>query len=97
MPSGPDEVLPICIDYTSAPVRCSWRIKNAPSMSFTGSPFRLVFCGGCFKAIVPLIILRAENVRIENANSLWFGAGKEKGGSLGLPRARNSVYDAPIS
>src|SRR5215475_2045736 len=48
MPSGPDEGLPICISSTSVPAKCSWRIKNAPSMSFTGNPFRLVFRRGCF-------------------------------------------------
>src|SRR5262245_30827966 len=61
MPSGPDEGLPICISSTSVPAKCSWRIKNAPSMSFTGNPFRLVFRRGCLDSrdvsVVPVVFL----------------------------------------
>src|SRR5262249_12217449 len=47
-PSGPDGVVATFSSSTSAHVRCLWRIKSAPSISFTGSVFRLVLCRGCF-------------------------------------------------
>gem|GEM_PF-5230279 len=31
----------------SEPARDSWDLKSALSMNFTGSPFRLRFCGFC--------------------------------------------------
>ena len=43
MPLARDGVSVICTCCTSVLAMCSWRIKSAPSTSFTGSPFRLKF------------------------------------------------------
>src|SRR4030095_1648554 len=51
-----DAVFPSSFSSISAPARCLWPIKSAPSMRFTGRAFRLGLRGTCFISPCPALL-----------------------------------------
>src|SRR4029453_5827714 len=65
MPWEQDAVSAPSLNSPGEPARDSWDSKSALSMNFTGSPFRLSFCGICYPELFIRLKKRSEKEGLE--------------------------------